>query len=65
MLHASSLDLSVTLNALGKTGPPTAPVFVPKPRSRHRHQSRQCHTDLVGSESGPDPRSERLARGGR
>src|SRR5437660_2233258 len=30
-MHASSVDLSVTLNALGKTGPPTMPVFVPSP----------------------------------
>src|SRR5437660_12627608 len=30
-MHASSVDLSVTLAALGKTGPPTMPVFVPTP----------------------------------
>ena len=34
-MHASSVDLSVTLNALGKTGPPTAPVFVPTPNHDH------------------------------
>jgi hypothetical protein len=34
-MHASSVDLSVTLNALGRTGPPTAPVFVPTPNHDH------------------------------
>lgn len=34
-MHASSVDLSVTLAALGKTGPPTAPVFVPTPNHSH------------------------------
>ena len=34
-MHASSVDLSVTLNALGKTGPPTMPVFVPTPNHDH------------------------------
>src|SRR5215472_13735766 len=34
-MHASSVDLSVTLHALGKTGPPTAPVFVPTPNHDH------------------------------
>jgi len=34
-MHASSVDLSVTLNALGKTGSPTAPVFVPTPNHDH------------------------------
>lgn len=34
-MHASSVDLSVTLNAQGKTGPPTAPVFVPTPNHDH------------------------------
>ena len=34
-MHASSVDLSVTLQALGKTGPPTAPVFVPTPNHDH------------------------------
>jgi hypothetical protein len=34
-MHASSVDLSVTLNALGKTGAPTAPVFVPTPNHDH------------------------------
>ena len=34
-MHASSVDLPVTLNALGKTGPPTAPVFVPTPNHDH------------------------------
>jgi hypothetical protein len=34
-MHASSVDLSVTLFALGKTGPPTAPVFVPTPNHDH------------------------------
>ena len=34
-MHASSVDLSQTLFALGKTGPPTAPVFVPTPNHSH------------------------------
>jgi hypothetical protein len=34
-MHPSSVDLSVTLNALRKTGPPTAPVFVPTPNHDH------------------------------
>lgn len=34
-MHASTVDLSVTLHALGKTGPPTAPVFVPTPNHDH------------------------------
>ena len=34
-MHASSVDLSVTLHALGKTGPPTMPVFVPTPNHSH------------------------------
>jgi hypothetical protein len=34
-MHASSVDLSVTLAALGKTGPPTAPIFVPTPNHSH------------------------------
>lgn len=34
-MHASSVDLSVTLAALGKTGPPTMPVFVPTPNHDH------------------------------
>src|SRR5438477_11927988 len=34
-MHASSVDLSETLFALGKTGRPTAPVFVPTPNHSH------------------------------
>jgi hypothetical protein len=34
-MHASSVDLSQTLFALGKTGAPTAPVFVPTPNHSH------------------------------
>ena len=35
-MHASSVDLSETLVALGKTPrPPTAPVFVPTPNHSH------------------------------
>jgi hypothetical protein len=34
-MHASSVDLSKTLFALGKTGPPTAPIFVPTPNHSH------------------------------
>lgn len=34
-MHASSVDLSITLNALGKTGPPAGNVFVPTPNHDH------------------------------
>jgi hypothetical protein len=34
-MHASSVDLSVTLASLGLTGPPAAPVFVPTPNHSH------------------------------
>lgn len=34
-MHSSSVDLSETLFALGLTGPPTAPVFVPTPNHDH------------------------------
>jgi hypothetical protein len=34
-MHASSVDLSVTLAALGNTGPPTAPIFLPTPNHSH------------------------------
>jgi hypothetical protein len=34
-MYASSVDLSVTLQALGKAGSPTAPVFVPTPNHDH------------------------------
>ena len=34
-MHSSSVDLSETLFMLGKTGPPTAPVFVPTPNHDH------------------------------
>src|SRR5215472_11667864 len=34
-MHASSVDLSVLLNVTGKTGPPTANVFVPTPNHSH------------------------------
>jgi hypothetical protein len=50
-MHASSVDLSVTLHALGKTGPPTMPVFVPTPNHDH-----------VGSTAGTDYGRQRLAR---
>lgn len=34
-MHASSVDLSVTLAALGKTGPPMANIFLPTPNHDH------------------------------
>jgi len=34
-MHSSSVDLSMTLSALGLTGPPTANVFVPTPNHDH------------------------------
>src|SRR5215470_10628359 len=34
-MHSSSVDLSVTLAALKKTGPPRAPIFLPTPNHSH------------------------------
>jgi hypothetical protein len=34
-MHASSVDLSVTLAALGKSGPPNANIFLPTPNHDH------------------------------
>src|SRR5438552_1754164 len=34
-MHASSVDLSVPLSALGNTGPPSRPIFVPTPNHDH------------------------------
>jgi hypothetical protein len=49
-MHASSVDLSETLVALGKApGPPTAPVFISTSKSRCGPQPRQHASDLVGS----------------
>jgi len=45
-MHASSVDMSLTLNALGKIGKPTAPVYVPTPNHSHV-------TDNAGVNAGP------------
>ena len=52
-MHASSVDLSVTLFALGKTGPPTAPVFVPTPNHDHVVDIGFLHTTPIWWEVRP------------
>src|SRR5579864_9115336 len=52
-MHASSVDLSVTLNALGKTGPPTAPVFVPTPNHDHVVDNSRVNTTPIWWEVRP------------
>jgi hypothetical protein len=52
-MHASSVDLSVTLFALGKTGPPTAPVFVPTPNHSHIVDNDFVNTDPIWWEVRP------------
>lgn len=46
-MHASSVDLSKTLNALGKTGPPTMPIFVPTPDHDHIVDSSDVNTGQI------------------
>ncbi len=52
-MHASSVDLSVTLAALGKTGPPTAPVFVPTPNHSHVVDNSRVNTEPIWWEVRP------------
>jgi hypothetical protein len=46
-MHASSVDLSVTLHALGKTGPPTMPIFVPTPNHDHVVDNSRVNTTPI------------------
>jgi hypothetical protein len=52
-MHASSVDLSVTLNALGKTGPPTMPIFVPTPNHDHVVDNSRVNTTPIWWEVRP------------
>src|SRR2546430_4866393 len=52
-MHASSVDLSVTLHALGKTGPPTAPIFVPTPNHDHVVDNSRVNTTPIWWEVRP------------
>jgi hypothetical protein len=52
-MHASSVDLSVTLAALGKTGPPIAPIFVPTPNHSHVVDNSRVNTGPVWWEVRP------------
>jgi len=52
-MHASSVDLSVTLSALGKTGPPTGPIFVPTPNHDHVVDNSRVNTTPIWWEVRP------------
>jgi hypothetical protein len=52
-MHASSVDLSETLAALGKTGPPKAPVFVPTPNHSHVVDNSRVNTQAIWWEVRP------------
>jgi hypothetical protein len=53
-MHASSVDLSETLVALGKIpGPPTAPVFVPTPNHSHVVDNSRVNTGPIWWEPRP------------
>jgi len=52
-MHASSVDLSATLAALGKTGPPTMPVFVPTPNHDHVVDNSRVNTTAIWWEVRP------------
>ena len=52
-MHASSVDLSKTLFALGKTGPPTAPIFVPTPNHSHVVDNSRVNTQPIWWEVRP------------
>ena len=53
-MHASSVDLSKTLVALGKAaGPPTAPVFVPTPNHSHVVDNSRVNTRPIWWEVRP------------
>jgi hypothetical protein len=52
-MHASSVDLSITLNALGKTGTPSAPIFVPTPNHDHVVDNSRVNTTPIWWEVRP------------
>ena len=53
-MHASSVDLSKTLVALGKiAGPPTAPIFVPTPNHSHVVDNSRVNTQPIWWEVRP------------
>jgi len=52
-MHASSVDLSQTLFALGKTGAPTAPTFVPTPNHSHIVDNSRVNTGPIWWEVRP------------
>lgn len=52
-MHASSVDLSVTLNALGKTRAPSAPIFVPTPNHDHVVDNSRVNTTPIWWEVRP------------
>lgn len=52
-MHSSSVDLSKTLAALGKTGPPTAPIFVPTPNHSHVVDNSRINTQPIWWEVRP------------
>jgi hypothetical protein len=52
-MHASSVDLSVLLNVTGKTGPPTANVFVPTPNHSHVVDNSSVNTGAIWWEVRP------------
>ncbi len=52
-MHSSSVDLSVTLNALGLTGPASAPVFVPTPNHSHVVDNSRVNTGDIWWEVRP------------
>jgi hypothetical protein len=52
-MHASSVDLSVTLHALGKTGAPTMPVFMPTPNHDHVVDNSRVNTPPIWWEVRP------------
>jgi hypothetical protein len=52
-MHASSVDMSVTLHALGKTGPPTTPIFLPTPNHDHVVDNSRVNTTPIWWEVRP------------
>lgn len=52
-MHASSVDLSKTLFALGKTGPPNMPIFVPTPNHSHVVDNSRINTQPIWWEVRP------------
>jgi hypothetical protein len=52
-MHASSVDLSELLFAVGKTGSPTAPVFVPTPNHSHVVDNSRVNTQPIWWEVRP------------